>query len=92
MVGFKGGTLECYLLTELKIPYLDLEKVSCPKFKDMTRLGTMPSCGYHMDSWHHHCARVECYYFVNWVCTQLGLGADFNIVNVQRTLRFLSLK
>ena len=37
VVGFKGGTLDRDLLKELKIPYLDLEKLGGPKFKEMMR-------------------------------------------------------
>ena len=42
-------------------------------------------------AWHHHCSRVECYHFANWVRTRLGLGQDLKIVHVERTLRFLTL-
>ena len=54
VVAVKGSTLERDLLREWKIPCLNLESLSCPKFKDMTRLSWVESCGYHQDLWHHH--------------------------------------
>ena len=89
--GFKGGTLEWDLLTEMKIPWFDLKAWGCPKFKDMTRLAMVESCGYQWDPWQHHCACVECYHFANWVRTRLGLGEDLNVINVERMLRFVKL-
>ena len=91
VVAFKGRLLEHDLLTELKIPWLDLEMLGCPQFKDMQQLSTVKSCGYHRDPWHHHCCRVECYHFANWVRNRQGLRQDLNIVNVERTLLFLRL-
>ena len=80
------------LLTQLKISYLDLEKYGSPKFKDMTLLGTVASCRYHLDLWCHHCASVECYHFMNWLRTQLGLRPHLKVVNVDLTLHFLLIK
>ena len=91
VVAFKGTTLECDFLTEWNIPWLDLEELGCPKFKGMMRLGTIESCGYHQDPWRHRSAHVKCYHFANWVHTRLGLGQNLNVVNFERTLRFLRL-
>ena len=79
VVAFKGRTLERDLLAEMNPPWLDLEMLHCSKFKDMPQLSTVKSCGYHRHPWHHHCARVECYHFANWVCTRQGLGQDLDI-------------
>ena len=61
-MAFKGRTLERNLLTEMNLPWLDLEKLDCPKFKDVTWLSTIKSCGYQQDPWHHHCEHIKCYH------------------------------
>ena len=84
-VAYKGGTLEKNLLEHLNIPCWNIEEAGCPKFERLARLGTVSSCGQHKDFMKHHCPRVECYHFVQWVRHHvLALSYDTNYVNWSR--------
>ena len=76
VVAFKGSTLELILLTEMKLPHLDVEAWGCPELKDMMRLAAVESCKHHQDSCHHQFSHIKCYHFVNWLRTRLGLDQD----------------
>ena len=88
-VGYKGGHYEKDLLRNLHIPSFNLELAGCPRFDQMPRLCTMASCGEHVDPVKHHCAKVECYHFVQWVRAQRSLKYDCNFVNIERLNRFV---
>lgn len=70
-VAFKGGTYEKTELMMLKIPYLDLETLGCPKFDNLKDLipeseELNPGCGFHKDPSIHHCAMMDCQAFMRW--------------------------
>ena len=88
-VAYKGGTLERDLLQRLNIPCWNLEEAGCPKFERLSRLGTISSCGQHKNFLHHHCPRVECYHFVQWLRRYLNLPYDMNFVDWSRLNRFV---
>ena len=89
-VAYKGGTLEKDLLDTLNIPCWNLEEAGCPKFECLSRLGTVSSCGQHKNFLHHHCPRVECYHFVQWVRRYaLNVSHDTNYINWHRLSHFL---
>ena len=77
-VAYKGGTIERDLLKKLNIPAGNLEEAGCPKFKRLLQLCTLGSCGQHEDLFRHHCPRVECYHFVQWLRSRLNLCYDTN--------------
>lgn len=89
VVAYKGGHFERDLLKELRIPSLDLEEHGCPKFNDMLRLRTVPSCGQHRHNPQAHCAEVECYHFIQWMRGQCGSPRDMKFINEQRYNRFI---
>ena len=67
-VAFKGGNIEKELLIDLKIPYIDLEKLGCPKFDNMILpVGWLLNytCGLHKHR-EDHCALLECKAFMQW--------------------------
>ena len=103
LVAFKGGMIERRWLTAWGIPNIDLEPLGCPKFDDLPRLTSVTLCGHHQDPLRHHCPKVECYHFVQWMRGQTGLKRDTSYVNHNRArwfleatkpspLRFLSLE
>ena len=66
-IGYKGGHVEKDLLERLKIPSHNLEDDGCPRFREMKRLAGVESCGHHRNPRIHHCPKVECEHFVNWM-------------------------
>ena len=66
-VAYKGGNLEKDFLERLGIPAVNLERFGCPKFDHMQRLETTTSCGHHLKPSRHHCPKVECYHFMQWL-------------------------
>ena len=88
-VAYKGGHVEKDLLAKLGIPSLDLETVGCPKFESLNRLTTVGSCGHHLNPLRHHCPRVECYHFMQWLRKTLRLPYDFHFVNLERACKLL---
>ena len=88
-VAYKGGTLERDLLHHLNIPAWNFEEAGCPKFERLLRLCTVGSCGQHEDPFRHHCPRVECYHFVQWLRLRLNLSYDTNYIDTSRLRRFV---
>ena len=64
-VAFKGGHVERDLLLHLRIPFLNLETLGCPKYEHLQR-GNEETCGWHAIPNKHHCAMAECKAFFNW--------------------------
>ena len=89
MVAYKGGVVEKEVLSKLGIPSLDLEKVGCPKFDIMNRVTTMGSCSHHAHPLRHHCPKVECYHFMQWLQKTLHLTYDSHFVNLERVSHLL---
>ena len=89
-IAYKGGRFEKDLLYELGLPSFNLEEVGCPKFDRMTRLRSIASCGQHRDPLNHHCPKVECYHFVQWMRCRQHLPYDQRYVNTNRANRLLS--
>ena len=88
-VAHKGG-IEGIWLTTWKIPNLDLDTLGCPKFESLPRLSFVGSCAQRQDPLRHHCPQVECYHFVQCICSQRLLGHDTRYINHERTQRFLA--
>lgn len=88
-VAYKGGIVEKNFLSQLNIPSINLECLECPIFNDMLRLTTVASCGEHDLPLIHHCPKVECYHFVQWLRAYLGLPRDSNYVNYDRVAQFM---
>ena len=66
-VAFKGGHVERDLLYKLKIPFLDLETLGCPKYDQLRGLvEDEETCGWHAIPNKHHCAMAECVAFFKW--------------------------
>lgn len=74
LIGYKGGHVEKDLLNSLDIPSHDLEEDGCPKFRDMERLVGVWGCGNHQKPSMHHCPKIECVLFVNWMRKESGLS------------------
>ena len=89
-VAYKGGTIEKELLTKMKIPCLNLELFGCPKFDSLLKLCSVGTCGHHYDPFKHHCPKVECYHFAQWIRCQLQLPFDQCYTNTRRLQTFLS--
>ena len=88
-MAYKGGTNERDLLKKLNIPAWNLEEAGCPKFERLLRLCTVVSCGQHEDPFRHHCPRLECYHFVQWLRSRLNLSYDTNYIDTSRLRRFV---
>ena len=69
--------------------HIDLESLRCPKFDDLHWLTSVSSCGHHQDPVQHHCSKVECYHFVQWMRSQRGRDRDRSYVNHDRAQWFL---
>ena len=89
-IAYKGGHVEKDLLKELKLPSFNLEEAGCPKLDHLPRLRSMASCGQHIDPLNHHCPKVECYHFVQWMRSRQHLPYDQRYVNTHRVNRFLT--
>ena len=61
--------------------------MTCPKFDDMPRLRGVRSCGYYQDPLRHHCPKVECYHFVEWIWRMIDLPYDLSLINMERVHR-----
>ena len=86
---YKGGKLERDLLQTLNIPAWNLKEAGCPKFERILRLCTLGSCGQHEDPFRHHCPRIECYHFVQWLRSRLNLSYDTIYIDLSRLRRFV---
>lgn len=78
LVAYKGGHVEKDILEELDIPCVNLENFGCPKFEHLRHplKSVVRDCGYHKKLKNGdtaHCARVECFFFSEWVNDQLKL-------------------
>ena len=87
LIAYKGGFIEKNLLQELGILYLYLEYYSSPKLNDMTRLHSVISCGHHDNPIVHHCHRVKCFHFVQWLQKHLSLPFDMDYVTMASVKR-----
>lgn len=74
LIGYKGGQVEKDLLASLNIPSHNLEEDGCPRFRDMEVLMGVWGCGHHQKPWIHHCPKIECVHFVNWMRRESGLS------------------
>ena len=63
-VAYKGGAHEKTLLTELRIPCINLEEYGCPKYNTIRKYDF--NCGCHFNSG-FHCSMTECYTFIEWL-------------------------
>ena len=88
-VAYKGGHLERDFLKRWNIPHYNLEEAGCPKFEKLSRLRRIASCGQHVSTLHHHCPRVECAHFGQWVRARLGLSYDTDYIHVERSHRLV---
>ena len=66
VVTYKEGTLEKTFLTQLKIPFVNLEEYGCPKLDYLPdTYYPLVNCGCHFNL-SFHCSMAECNAFMRW--------------------------
>ena len=78
VVAYKEGTLENTFLTQLKIPFVNLEEYGCPKLDYLPdTYYPLVNCGCHFNL-SFHCSMAECNAFMRWF--NKNTVTDFKIV------------
>ena len=76
-LAFKGGWYEKSLLTQLRIPFLNLEDFGCPKAERLfNELGWLETCGNHLRGrdTYKHCPKVEVEAYECWLIKEFILN------------------